>query len=98
MCNAAEARSIGPVHGRKLTPAAMEVTHARIRLSIRRRSKSGRIAGMVTRNVTAPEPSRCTSSARSAAPITTRLGRQPMPRRMRLTIGSSRPASVMTPK
>ena len=58
MCSAADARSIGPVQGRKLTPAAMEVTHARIRLSIFRRSKSGSIAGMVTRKVTAPDPSR----------------------------------------
>ena len=98
MWSAAEARSMGPVHGRKLTPAAMEVTHARMRLSIWRRSKSGSIAGMVTRNVTAPEPSRWTSKARSAAPMTTRGGRVPTTRRMRSTMGSSRPASVITPK
>jgi hypothetical protein len=49
-----------------LTPAAIDVTHARMRLSICRRSKSGSMAGMVTRKVTAPEPSRWTSKARSA--------------------------------
>ena len=87
ICSAADARSVGPVHGRKFTPAAIEATHARIRLSIRSRSKSGSMAGIVTRNVTAPEPSRCTSSASSAEPTTIRRGRVPTPRRMRSTIG-----------
>ena len=35
------------------------------------------MAGTVTRNVTAPDPSRWTTSARSAVPTTTRLGRAP---------------------
>ena len=34
MCKAADARSIGPTHGRKLTPAAIDATHARMRRSI----------------------------------------------------------------
>jgi hypothetical protein len=38
MCSDADARIIGPVHGRKLTPAAIETTQARIRRSMRRRS------------------------------------------------------------
>ena len=69
-----DARSVGPVHGRKLTPAAIDATHASTRWSIRSRSNSGSIAGIVTRNVTAPEPSRCTSSASRADPITIRVG------------------------
>ena len=63
---AADARSVGPVRGRKFTPAAIEATHARTRRSIPSRSYSGSIAGMVSRNVTAPDPSRCTSSARES--------------------------------
>ena len=38
MCSAAEARIIGPVQGRKLTPAPIEAAHAKIRLSMPRRS------------------------------------------------------------
>ena len=34
MCSAAEARIIGPVHGKKFTPAASDATQARIRRSI----------------------------------------------------------------
>jgi hypothetical protein len=37
-CNAVEARLIGPVQGRKFTPAAIEATHARMRRSIPSRS------------------------------------------------------------
>ena len=41
---------------------------------------SGSITGMVTRNVTAPEPSRWTSSASSAVPTTMRGGLLPTAR------------------
>ena len=91
-------RIIGPVHGRKFTPAAMEAAHASTRLSMPSRWYSGSITGMVTRNVTAPEPSRWTSKARSAVPATMRGGLLPTAARMRSTIGSSIPASVMIPK
>ncbi len=92
-------RIIGPVHGRKFTPAAMEAEHARTRASMPSRWYSGSITGMVTRNVTAPEPSRWTSKAsESAVPTTMRGGSLPTAARMRSTIGSSIPASVMTPK
>ena len=33
MCSTAEARMVGPVHGKKFTPAAREHANARIRLS-----------------------------------------------------------------
>ena len=58
MPSAAEARTVGPVHGRKFTPAASEAAQASTRRSIPRRSYSGSMAGTVTRNVTAPDPSR----------------------------------------
>jgi len=38
ICSEAEARIIGPVHGRKFTPHAIDVTHARMRRSMPRRS------------------------------------------------------------
>ena len=53
---------------------------------------------MVTRNVTAPEPSRCTSNASSAVPGTIREGLRPMTRSSHLINGFSIPASVMMPK
>ena len=34
ICKAAEARIVGPVHGRKFTPAAIQTTHARMRRSM----------------------------------------------------------------
>jgi len=98
MCSAAEARIIGPVQGRKLTPAASEATQARTRLSMPSRVYSGSIAGIVTRKVTAPEPSRWIRSASSAVPGTMREGRLPTTRRMPLMTGSSMPASVTIPK
>jgi hypothetical protein len=98
MCSAAEARSTGPVHGRKFTPAAIDATQASTRRSMPSLSYSGRIVGIVTRNVTAPEPSRCTTSASSAEPRTIFVGRVPTAARIRSTTGSSMPASVMTPK
>jgi hypothetical protein len=95
---AADARSVGPVQGRKLTPAASEAAQARMRRSMPSWSYSGSMAGMVIRKQTAPEPSRWISNANSAVPITMRVGRTPITRRMRAMIGSSIPASVMTPK
>ena len=87
-----------PVHGRKFTPAANEATQARMRLSMPSRVYKGSIAGIVTRNVTAPEPSRWISSASRAVPGTMRLGRLPTTRKMPLMTGSSMPASVTMPK
>ena len=94
----AAALIMGPVHGRKFTPAAMEAEHARTRLSMPSRWYSGSITGRVTKNVTAPEPSRWTSRARSAVPATMRAGLLPTAARMPSIIGSSIPASVMIPK
>ena len=53
---------------------------------------------MVTRNVTAPEPSRCTSNASKAVPGTIREGLRPMTRSSQAMNGFSIPASVMMPK
>ena len=77
MRRAADARIMGPVQGRKFTPAAREVTHARMRRSSPSLSYIGSIAGIVTRKVTAPEPSRWISRASNAVPGTMRVGRPP---------------------
>ena len=50
------------------------------------------------RNVTAPDPSRWTSSASRVVPITMRVGFVPTVFKIRSMIGSSMPASVMMPK
>jgi len=56
------------------------------------------MAGMTTRKQTAPEPSRCTSNANSAVAGTINDGREPASFVIRRNKGSSRPASVITPK
>ncbi len=76
----------------------MATTQARMRLSIFSLIYSGSIAGTVTRKVTAPEPSRWTIAASTAVPRVMRAGWVPTIFRMRLTIGSSMPASVRIPK
>ena len=94
----AEARIIGPVHGRNFTPAASDAAHARIRRSMPRRSYKRQHRGNGDQERHGAGPSRWISSASSVVPITIRVGRVPTVRRMRSMIGSSMPASVTTPK
>ena len=95
---AAAARMVGPVHGRKLTPAASPVIPASLRRSIPSRSNTGSIVGMVMRKVTAPFPSRCARKASVAVPTMILTGFVPTRRSRPRMIGSNMPASPTTPK
>lgn len=90
---------VGPPHGRIfITPAPSATIVARVVFLIPKASYRGSIAGTVTRNVTAPEPSRCTIIASIAVPIAILIGSLPTIFKILSIIGWKVPASVRIPK
>jgi hypothetical protein len=97
--SAVAARTVGPPQGTMfMTPADRFATTVRTTGESFRRRYSGSIAETVMMNVVDPSPSRETSAARTAEPMTTRTGEFPQIRRISRISGSNNPTSIIRPK
>ena len=95
----AEARAVVPPQGTMfITPALSTTRHSSISRFMPRRRYSGSRAGITSRKVAAPMPSRWVTAVTATVTTATASGLPPVLRSRKLTSGANRPRSRMTPK